>query len=84
MRLIPNYNFINLQIDNKSKEQGFKKSRLPRFTIEEKDEILGSSDFLGINFYTSRLVIPKPGNINIVSYYEDKDVFAEPDPNWYK
>ena len=75
--------FIHSQIDSKSKEQGFKKSRLPKFTTDEKAEILGSSDFLGINFYTSRMVIPKLGDINMVSYYEDKDIFTEPDPNWY-
>ena len=47
-------------------------------------EVSGSSDFLGINFYTSRMVAPQPGNMKIVSYFEDKDVLAEPDPNWYK
>ena len=47
-------------------------------------EVSGSSDFLGINFYTSRMVAPKLGNIKLVSYFEDKDILAEPDPNWYK
>ena len=79
-----NYHVPNLQVDSKSKEQGFNESRLPKFTAQEKDEIFGSSDFLGINFYTSKMVIPKPGDINIVSYYEDRDVFTKPDPNWYK
>ena len=75
---------LNLQIDFKSKEQGFKESRLPKFTSEESADILGSADFLGINFYTSRMVVPKTGNIKMVSYHEDKDIFAEPDPSWYK
>ena len=44
---------------------------------------MGSHDFLGINFYTSGLGIPKVGDITIPSYWEDKDADAMPDPNWY-
>ena len=80
-----NYTHVmSLQIDTKSKEQGFKESRLPKFSPDEKAEILGSSDFLGVNFYTSRMVIPKLGDVTTVSYYEDKDILLKPDPNWYK
>merc|ERR1712156_675625 len=41
------------KIDTKSELQGFPESRLPTFTAEESAEILGSHDFLGINFYTA-------------------------------
>ena len=75
---------VLLQIDAKSELQGFPESRLPEFTAEESNEILGSSDFLGINFYTSTIVYPRPGDISTPSYYEDKDVGGYPDPNWYR
>ena len=48
------------KIDAKSEAQGFTESRLPHFTEEESLEILGSADFLGLNFYTTSLVYPTP------------------------
>ena len=72
-----------IQIDLKSELQGLPESRLPEFTAEESLEILGSWDFLGIDFYTSRLVYPKLGDISSPSYFEDKDVADYPDPKWY-
>ena len=43
------------KIDAKSESQGFPESRLPSFTDEESAMILGSSDFLGMNLYTSQV-----------------------------
>ena len=43
------------KIDAKSEAQGFPESRLPSFTDEESAMILGSSDFLGMNFYTAQV-----------------------------
>ncbi|CAG5040665.1 unnamed protein product [Parnassius apollo] len=43
-------------IAEKSKSQGYPRSRLPAFTQEEIDFIKGTYDFYGFNFYTSRLV----------------------------
>ena len=43
------------KIDAKSEAQGFPESRLPFFTEEESALILGSSDFLGMNLYTSQV-----------------------------
>ena len=74
---------IKFQIDTKSELQGFPESRLPEFTAEESAEILGSYDFLGINFYTSQLAYPDEGDITQISYWEDKDVDTKADPNWY-
>ena len=74
---------IKFQIDTKSELQGLPESRLPEFTAEESAEILGSYDFLGINFYTSQLAYPDEGDITQISYWEDKDVDTKADPNWY-
>ncbi|XP_077295462.1 myrosinase 1-like [Arctopsyche grandis] len=40
-------------IDENSARQGFKVSRLPRFTPEEVKYIRGTFDFMGFNFYTA-------------------------------
>ena len=62
------------QIDAKSEAQGFPQSRLPRFTEEESRMIANSSDFLGINYYTTEIVFQQPGDIADVSFFADKDV----------
>jgi len=71
------------KIDAKSKAQGFEESRLPTFTPEEVEMVAGSSDFIGLNFYTCELVYPEEGDINIVSYDEDDDLVNYQDPAWY-
>lgn len=45
-------------IARRSKLQGFSKSRLPEFTKEEKAYLKGTHDYLGVNSYTSSVVIP--------------------------
>lgn len=45
-------------IGRRSKLQGFKDSRLPQFTPEEKEYLKGTVDFLGINVYTTSLASP--------------------------
>lgn len=47
------------EIGNKSLIENRQWSRLPVFTDEEKKALLGSSDFLALNYYTSRLIAPK-------------------------
>ena len=71
------------KIDAKSKAQGYPSSRLPMFTEEESELIRNSSDFLGINFYTSEIVFPHNEGIEDVSYHNDDDVIMYKDPNWY-
>ena len=53
---------------------GFPESRLPSFTKEDSEEIVGSFDFIGINFYTADIVFTKESDPNVVSYYADQDV----------
>lgn len=43
------------RVGNRSKSEGFTKSRLPSFTSEEIYHIRGSADFLGVNHYTSNV-----------------------------
>ena len=71
------------KVDAKSEAQGFPTSRLPEFTAEEEQMIKNSSDFLGINFYTSEIVYPSDESTEDVSYYNDDDVASYKDPNWY-
>ncbi len=80
------YENIFLQIDEKSALQGFPESRLPTFTAEESEEIAGSSDFLGINHYTTALTYPTPPediDLNDVSWFADADVIDYQDSKWY-
>jgi len=71
------------KIDDKSAAQGFEESRLPHFSDEDSATILGSSDFLGINFYTSEVVYPQPSDITEVSFYADMDIGSYQDETWY-
>jgi len=59
-------------IDRKSKEQGLPESLLPYFTEEEIQEIKGSSDFFGLNHYTTQL-INNAGGENMGDYHGQKD-----------
>ncbi len=70
-------------MDSKSEQQGFPESRLPTFTPAEAEELLGSSDFLGINYYTVMLVEDTVADINDISYYADQDTITYQDSNWY-
>ncbi|KAL3857520.1 hypothetical protein ACJMK2_012180 [Sinanodonta woodiana] len=70
------------KIGNKSLHQGFNRSRLPTFTEAEKNEIKGSYDFLGLNFYTAGLYTTKLYNISAIGYMQDADITYEQDPNW--
>ncbi|XP_054085000.1 myrosinase 1 isoform X2 [Zeugodacus cucurbitae] len=82
-------NYPQIMIDrirNLSKEQGFTRSRLPEFTDEEVRRIRGTSDFFGLNSYTSKRVTKNDHNntINypVPSFDHDKGVIEDQDPNW--
>ena len=70
-------------VDEKSSAQGFNQSRLPHFTAQESEEIKGSTDFIGINHYSSSYVYPMEYPIEEVSYYADRDLGTCQDPLWY-
>jgi beta-glucosidase len=63
--------------------------RLPKFTDEEKAMVKGSSDFFGLNHYTTMYAahVPEGGSANNYIYsnagvYEDQHVALTADPNW--
>lgn len=43
------------RVANRSALEGFERSRLPEFTKEEINYIKGTSDYFGLNHYTSRI-----------------------------
>lgn len=62
------------RIGAKSAEQGFSRSRLPEFTPEEIDYVRGSSDFFGLNHYSTYIVYRNESlnnYHNVPSYYDD-------------
>lgn len=71
-----------------SKQQGFSKSRLPHFTPLEIERIRNTSDFFGINSYTSVLVKRNDrnnsANHKIPSFQHDVGVIETSDPSWPK
>lgn len=77
------------RIGNLSHEQGFKRSRLPTFTHQEIKFIQKTSDFFGINTYTSCLVTTNSDKENqagypIPSFQHDKGTIETQDHNWGK
>ena len=74
---------MRLKIDDKSEAQGFEESRLPHFSDEDSAMILGSSDFLGINFYTANYAYPETSDLADVSWSADMDVGSYQDETWY-
>lgn len=76
------------RIEAHSKQQGFPRSRLPTFTPEEIERIRGTSDFFGINSYTSVLVTRNDrnnsANFAIPSFFHDMGVVESTDEKWPK
>ena len=71
------------KIDEKSFVQGFEESRLPQFSEQDSAMILNSSDFLGINCYTTNIVYTQESDIEDISFFADQDVSSYQDDTWY-
>ena len=65
------------KIDAKSEAQGFPESRLPSFTEEDSAMILGSSDFLGMNFYTAQVTSTHCYQVLEYNLLDDQIVYPE-------
>ncbi|CAL1538497.1 unnamed protein product [Lymnaea stagnalis] len=64
---------------NASTEEGLAVSRLPEFTAQEKQRINGTSDFLGLNHYSSNVAYEAyQGD----GYFRDQKVSTYRDPHW--
>jgi beta-glucosidase len=63
--------------------------RLPRFTAAERDQLTGSSDFFGLNHYTTGLAAEPTGDVNPAlaatgngGLFADQQVVITSDPAW--
>ncbi|XP_043255842.1 myrosinase 1-like isoform X2 [Colletes gigas] len=65
----------------KSKQQGYAKSRLPEFEPEWIEYIRGTSDFMAVNHYTSKLVEPGERG-KVPSHDNDQGVKLSVDDSW--
>jgi beta-glucosidase/6-phospho-beta-glucosidase/beta-galactosidase len=83
-------NYPKIMIDRigeLSEKQGFTKSRLPSFTADEIKMIHKTSDFFGINTYTSVQVAlndddANPAKHKIPSFQHDMGIIEGQDENW--
>ncbi|XP_053683751.1 myrosinase 1-like isoform X2 [Sabethes cyaneus] len=79
-------NFVKERVDSLSREQGFSKSRLPKFTAEEIDRIRGTADYFGLNTYTTRLVSKNDENnaadYAVPSFEHDSAVIFTVNSSW--
>lgn len=67
----------------RSAEQGFPRSRLPKFTNEEINYIKGTSDYFGLNHYTTRIAeAPRERLTGEVSWDNDIGVIQIVNESW--
>lgn len=72
------------QVAKNSKEEGRSWSRLPVMSEEMKRSLIGSSDFFGLNYYTSRLVAPKTTKPLTPSHEEDIGIEFSSRDDWVR
>ncbi|XP_013138791.1 PREDICTED: myrosinase 1-like [Papilio polytes] len=77
---------VRERINNISLSQGFTRSRLPYFTNSEIELLRGSSDFFGLNHYTTYLMsdMPMLKGWRVPSWDHDTGVLLEQNPLWPK
>ncbi|ELU13711.1 hypothetical protein CAPTEDRAFT_98416 [Capitella teleta] len=70
------------KIAEKSAQQGYEQSRLPEFTAEEEARILGTSDFFGLNHYSTAMVQGENTVAPEPSYLDDRDIITSVNETW--
>nr|AHZ59646.1 glycoside hydrolase family 1 [Phyllotreta striolata] len=71
------------RVAERSKKEGYKKSRLPKFTQEEIDFIRGTHDFLAFNHYYTFLVADEPeAPYNRTALENDVRAYNSKSPDW--
>ncbi|XP_061711095.1 myrosinase 1-like [Cydia pomonella] len=78
--------FVRNRVDTLSLHQGYTRSRLPYFTPEEVISLRGSSDFFGLNHYTTFLMSSSNSEESwaVPSMDYDTGVKLDQDPKWLK
>lgn len=74
---------VTTNVDENSRKENRKKSRLPEFTAEEIASLRGSADFFGLNYYTSAFA--SPGSHDWMprpSFVRDQDITESHDSSW--
>lgn len=69
-------------IGTKSINEGRRWSRLPTFTEDEKKALIGSADFLALNYYTSRIISPKTTTDSVPSFEDDSGLDYSVNETW--
>lgn len=72
---------VRNNVDKFSGEQGYPWSRLPKFDQEMINYIKGTSDFLGLNYYTSRISAYNPARTSPI-IYDDSKADSYGDEKW--
>jgi lactase-phlorizin hydrolase len=74
---------VRERVGNRSAAQGLPASRLPPWSPEEQDWLRGSTDFLGLNHYTSSLAASYPFPPEDESAVADMGARFSSSPAWY-
>lgn len=70
-------------VDQKSLQQNYTRSRLPKFSPEEVAFIRGTADFFGLNHYTTYLLSMADQEVGAIPSHEnDVGIVRIQDPNW--
>ncbi|CAH2097133.1 unnamed protein product [Euphydryas editha] len=76
---------LKRNVDTKSAKQGFARSRLPKLSESEVEFIKGTSDFFGLNTYTTKLAYRNAsleGMYAVPSYRDDMGAILVKDDSW--
>lgn len=70
-------------VDEKSRQQNYSRSRLPKFTTDEVEYIKGTADFFGLNHYTTYLLSMAEREVGpIPSHENDIGIVRVQNPKW--